>query len=94
MYSLLGLWLIGATIALAYWIRRPQRTRYLVAYVLLMTAAFYTHYFTALCVLCHWLYLGLMSVGLYAIVSIAMLVTCAVAAWVGGMLYKEDGAPA
>ena len=41
-----------------------------------------------------WLYLGLMSVGLYAIVSIAMLITCAVAAWVGGMLYKEDGAPA
>ncbi len=58
MYSLLGLWLIGATIALVYWIRYPRRTRYLVAYVLLMTAAFYTHYFTALCVLCHWLYLG------------------------------------
>lgn len=62
MYSLLGLWLIGATIALAYWIRRPRRTRYLVAYVLLMSAAFYTHYFTALCVLCHWLYLGLIRV--------------------------------
>jgi mannosyltransferase len=58
MYSLLGLWLIGASIALVYWIRYPRRTRYLVAYALLMTAAFYTHYFTALCVLCHWLYLG------------------------------------
>ncbi|UVL40673.1 glycosyltransferase family 39 protein [Pseudomonas sp. B21-040] len=62
MYSLLGLWLIGATIALVYWIRYPRRTRYLVAYVLLMSAAFYTHYFTALCVLCHWLYLGLIRV--------------------------------
>ncbi|WP_454867275.1 glycosyltransferase family 39 protein [Pseudomonas farris] len=62
MYSLLGLWLIGATIALMYWIRRPQRTRYLVIYTLLMSAAFYTHYFAALCVLCHWLYLGLIRV--------------------------------
>ncbi|KNH20357.1 membrane protein [Pseudomonas syringae] len=62
MYSLLGLWLIGATIALMYWIRRPQRTRYLVIYTLLMSAAFYTHYFTALCVLGHWLYLGLIRV--------------------------------
>ncbi|EJM18199.1 hypothetical protein PMI22_03281 [Pseudomonas sp. GM21] len=62
MYSLLGLWLIGATIALVYWIRQPRRTRYLAAYVLLMSAAFYTHYFTALCVMCHWLYLGLIRV--------------------------------
>ena len=37
-----------------------------------------------------WLYLGLMSTGLYAIVSIAMLVTLAIAAWIGGMLYKEE----
>ena len=39
-----------------------------------------------------WLYLGLMSAGLYAIVSIAMLITLAIAAWVGGMLYKEEAA--
>ena len=39
-----------------------------------------------------WLYLGLMSAGLYAIVSIAMMVTLAIAAWVGGMLYKEEAA--
>jgi hypothetical protein len=39
-----------------------------------------------------WLYLGLMSTGLYAIVSIAMAITLAVAAWVGGMLYKEEAA--
>ncbi len=62
MYSLLGLWLIGATIALVCWIKRPQCTRYLVLYTLLMSAAFYTHYFTVLCVLCHWLYLGLIRV--------------------------------
>lgn len=62
MYSWLGLWLVGATIALVYWIRNPHRTRYLVAYALLMTAAFYTHYFAALCVFCHWLYLGVIRV--------------------------------
>ena len=38
-----------------------------------------------------WLYLGLMSPGLYAMVSIAMAITLAVAAWVGAMLYKEEG---
>ena len=57
MYALLGVWLIGATIALVYWVRQPRRHRYLVAYALLMTAAFYTHYFTVLCVISHWLYL-------------------------------------
>lgn len=57
MYSMLGVWLIGATIALVYWVKQPQRQRYLAIYVLLMTAGFYTHYFTALCVLSHWLYL-------------------------------------
>lgn len=61
MYSLLGVWLLGATLALVYWLRRPERTRYLAGYVLLMSAGFYTHYFTALCVLVHWAYLGLLS---------------------------------
>jgi hypothetical protein len=41
-----------------------------------------------------WLYVGLMSAGLYAMVSVAMLITCAVAAWVGAMLYKEESAAA
>ncbi|CRM01671.1 MULTISPECIES: glycosyltransferase family 39 protein [Pseudomonas] len=63
MYSLLGVWLLGATLALVYWLRQPERTRYLAAYVLLMSAGFYTHYFTALCVLVHWAYLGLHSPG-------------------------------
>lgn len=61
MYSLLGVWVLGATLALVYWVRHPARMRYLVAYVLLMSAGFYTHYFTALCVLVHWAYLGLLS---------------------------------
>lgn len=62
MYSLLGLWLLGATIALVYWLKQPQRSRYLVIYTLLMTAAFYTHYFTALCVIVHWAYLLVLRV--------------------------------
>ena len=57
MYSLMGVWLLGATIALVYWVREPARSRYLVIYAVLMAAAFYTHYFSALCVLSHWLYL-------------------------------------
>ncbi|MFJ2479370.1 glycosyltransferase family 39 protein [Pseudomonas sp. NPDC087598] len=62
MYSLLGLLLIAATLALVYWIRRPQRHRYLVFYALLMTAALYTHYFAVLAALCHWIYLGVIRV--------------------------------
>ncbi|NWA06946.1 glycosyltransferase family 39 protein [Pseudomonas gingeri] len=57
MYSLMGVWLLGATVALVYWVRAPERKRYLVIYALLMAAGFYTHYFSALCVLSHWLYL-------------------------------------
>lgn len=56
MYALLGFWLMGATVALVCWGRQPRLKRYPVIYVLLMTAAFYTHYFAALCVLVHWLY--------------------------------------
>ena len=61
MYSLLGVWLLGATLALVYWVKQPERVRYLAVYVLLMSAGFYTHYFTALCVLVHWAYLGLQA---------------------------------
>ncbi|WP_160105474.1 glycosyltransferase family 39 protein [Pseudomonas izuensis] len=57
MYSWLGVWLLGATIALVYWVKQPRHTQALVMYALLMTAGFYTHYFTALCVLVHWTYL-------------------------------------
>lgn len=60
MYSLQDVWLMGATIALIYWVKNPQRYRYLVMYTLLMTAGFYTHYFAGLCVVAHWLYLSLL----------------------------------
>jgi uncharacterized membrane protein len=56
MYTLLGFWLMGATVALVCWVNSPQRKCFAVLYVLLMTAAFYTHYFAALCVLVHWLF--------------------------------------
>ena len=59
MYSLMGFWLIAATIALMYWVQNPHKKRYLVIYTALMAAGFYTHYFTAFCVLAHWLYLSL-----------------------------------
>lgn len=56
MYSLLGFWLMGATVALMYWVKEREKVRFQVTYVLLMTAAFYTHYLAALCVLVHWFY--------------------------------------
>jgi len=56
MYTLVGFWLMAATVTLVCWNRQPQSKRFPVMYVLLMTAAFYTHYFAALCVLVHWLY--------------------------------------
>lgn len=57
MYSLLGCWLLAATLALLYWLEGGRR-RYLAVYVLLMAAAFYTHYFTVLGLLVHWLWLA------------------------------------
>lgn len=62
MYALLGVFLLGATLALVYWINQPKQHRYLVLYVLLMTAAFYTHYFAVLCALSHWVYLLVLRV--------------------------------
>jgi hypothetical protein len=38
-----------------------------------------------------WLYLGMMSPGLYALTSLVMIVLLLIAAWVGGMIYKEEG---
>lgn len=37
-----------------------------------------------------WLYMGMMSTGLYAMVSVAMLVSCSITAMAGAALYKED----
>ncbi|WHS59261.1 glycosyltransferase family 39 protein [Pseudomonas sp. G2-4] len=56
MYTLLGFWLMGATVALVCWVKESERKPFAFIYVLLMTAAFYTHYFAALCVLVHWFY--------------------------------------
>ncbi|WP_347929050.1 glycosyltransferase family 39 protein [Pseudomonas helvetica] len=56
MYTLEGVWLLGATIALVYWLK-SARNRYLMSYLVLMTAALYTHYLAVLCLLSHWLYL-------------------------------------
>ncbi|HEX4551830.1 glycosyltransferase family 39 protein [Pseudomonas sp.] len=56
MYALLGFWLMGATVALVCWARHPGQKRFALIYVLLMIAAFYTHYFAGLCVLVHWLF--------------------------------------
>lgn len=39
-----------------------------------------------------WLYVEMMTAPTYAIVSIVMLVTLLIAAWVGGRLYTEEGA--
>lgn len=39
-----------------------------------------------------WLYAGMMTATTYALVSLVMIVTLAIAAWVGCMLYKEEGA--
>ncbi len=57
MYALLGLLLLGATLALSCWVARPERHRYLVGYGLLMSLGLYTHYFTVSCAAAHWLYL-------------------------------------
>ena len=38
-----------------------------------------------------WLYLGMMSAGLYALTSLVMIVTLIIAAGVGGKLYTEGG---
>jgi len=60
MYTLEHVWLLGATIALVYWVK-STRDRYLLVYVLLMTAALYTHYFAIFCVLPHWAYLAILA---------------------------------
>ena len=40
-----------------------------------------------------WLYVGMMSRGLYAMVSVAMLISCSITAMAGAALYKEDAGP-
>jgi mannosyltransferase len=61
MYVLTAFFLLGATLALFYWVKAPNRLRYLVIYTLLISAGFYTHYISFACVLSHWLYLLLLG---------------------------------
>lgn len=57
MYALLGLLLLGATVALVYWVNNPAHYRALAVYGLLMVAGLYTHYFAGVCLASHWVYL-------------------------------------
>ncbi|WP_439877899.1 glycosyltransferase family 39 protein [Pseudomonas prosekii] len=57
MYALLGLLMLGATIALVYWLKTPRYNRALAVYVVLAAAGLYTHYFAAVSLLSHWVYL-------------------------------------
>ncbi|MGP2836359.1 glycosyltransferase family 39 protein [Serratia nevei] len=54
MYSLMGMLMISATMALVLWLKTPSSRRYLTIYALLMTLAFYTHYFTIFTLIAHW----------------------------------------
>lgn len=56
MYGLLGLFTISATYVLLRYLEKRNNNRWLIAYALLMAAGLYTHYFTALVVAAHWLY--------------------------------------
>lgn len=65
MYAMLGTFLIGATIALVYWVTHPQKWGCLVVYAALMVFGFYTHYFSIFCFCSHWLYLVLIRLPRY-----------------------------
>ncbi|TFY92716.1 hypothetical protein DYL59_01795 [Pseudomonas kairouanensis] len=57
MYALEGLFLVGATVALVYWVKRAGHYAYCLAYAACMVAALYTHYYAILAAVVHWLYL-------------------------------------
>lgn len=57
MYALVALCCLASTLALVYWVKNSRHDRYLYVYALIMALAFYTHYFAALCLAVHWLYL-------------------------------------
>lgn len=57
MYSLFALFMMGATVALVYWVNGVHRKFAIVVYTLLMAAGLYTHYFAAVCIASHWVYL-------------------------------------
>ncbi|MGE1155938.1 glycosyltransferase family 39 protein [Pseudomonas kitaguniensis] len=61
MYALHATLMLGATIALVYWLKNSRSRWPLVFYCLLMVAGLYTHYFTVVCAFAHWLYLALLT---------------------------------
>jgi hypothetical protein len=73
------------------WIYAAMRPRFGPGAKTAMLSAFTVWVFGFLFYL-DWLYAGMMTPATYAIVSVVMLVTLAIAAWVGCMLYKEEGA--
>lgn len=62
MYGLLGLFTIGGTYALLRYLEKRRNNNWLVIYAVLMAAGLYTHYFTALVVAAHWLYVMTLDV--------------------------------
>lgn len=62
MYAVEAMFLMGATLALIYWMRKSAQYRYCLLYALCMTAALYTHYYAVLAALVHWLYLIVLRV--------------------------------
>lgn len=61
MYALMGMLTLAAALALMMWIKTPTHNRYLVAYALLMTFSFYTHYFTLFALIAHWIAVTILS---------------------------------
>ncbi|ASG75922.1 hypothetical protein D6F12_00515 [Salmonella enterica] len=61
MYALLGMLTLAAALALMMWVKTPVNNRYLVAYALLMTFSFYTHYFTIFVLIAHWIAVTILS---------------------------------
>jgi mannosyltransferase len=57
MYSLFTFFMMGATVALVYWVNGNHRKWAIVLYAILMAAGLYTHYFAAVCMASHWAYL-------------------------------------
>lgn len=54
MYTLMGLLVLAATMALAMWLKTPGKRGYMVLYAVFMTLSFYTHYFTIFTLIAHW----------------------------------------
>ncbi|WP_409316040.1 glycosyltransferase family 39 protein [Pseudomonas sp. KCJK9016] len=63
MYALLSLLVVASTLALAAWVKKPERKRYLCCYVFFAVLSIYTHYFSVLAILSNWMFLCWLSGG-------------------------------